>query len=77
MTQRNTTNVEKKINRRVTPKNQAKKMDPTSQALQKMSPLESTGLGIAAGVIEVAIDQPQLYWKNAKQQGLPFTLNPR
>eukprot|EP00940_MAST-03C_sp_MAST-3C-sp2_P002839 g2839.t1 len=50
--------------------------DRTSQALQRMSPAESTALGIAAGVIEVAIDQPQLYWKNAKQQGLPFTLNP-
>ena len=50
-----------------------KKEDP----LQLLSPLESTELGIAAGVIEVCINQPQLYLKNAAQQGLPFTLNPK
>ncbi len=41
-----------------------KKEDP----LQLLSPLESTELGIAAGVIEVCINQPQLYLKNAAQQ---------
>ena len=45
-----------------------KKEDP----LQLLSPLESTELGIAAGVIEVCINQPQLYLKNAAQQGLPY-----
>lgn len=34
-------------------------------------------LGIAAGIIEVTILQPMLYCKNATQQKLPFTLNPR
>ena len=42
-----------------------KREDP----LQLLSPLESTELGIAAGVIEVCINQPQLYLKNAAQQG--------
>jgi hypothetical protein len=45
-----------------------KKKDP----LQLLTPLESTGLGIAAGVIEVCINQPQLYLKNAAQQGTYF-----
>jgi hypothetical protein len=34
-------------------------------------------LGTIAAFIEGVILQPTLYWKNAKAQGLPFTLNPR
>ncbi|KAJ8604972.1 hypothetical protein CTAYLR_006904 [Chrysophaeum taylorii] len=45
--------------------------------LQRMSPVENGMLGVAAGVIEVCLLQPILYWKNAAQQKLPFTLNPR
>jgi hypothetical protein len=48
-----------------------------SDAIQKLSSTENTALGIAAGVIEVTILQPMLYCKNATQQKLPFTLNPR
>jgi len=32
---------------------------------------------MGAGTIEVCLLQPMLYCKNATQQGLPFTLNPR
>lgn len=42
-----------------------------------LGPGQNAVLGIAAGAIETAIDQPMLYWKNASQQGLPFTLQPR
>mmetsp|Transcript_83209 Transcript_83209/g.101963 ORF Transcript_83209/g.101963 Transcript_83209/m.101963 type:complete len:284 (+) Transcript_83209:853-1704(+) len=45
--------------------------------MQQLSGGENALLGVLAGAIEVCIDQPQLYWKNASQQGLPFTLNPR
>jgi hypothetical protein len=34
-------------------------------------------LGIIVGGLEVSIMQPTLYWKNAFQQNLPFTLNLR
>lgn len=33
-------------------------------------------LGVVAAFIEGIILQPTLYWKNAKAQGLPFSLNP-
>jgi solute carrier family 25 (mitochondrial carnitine/acylcarnitine transporter), member 20/29 len=38
---------------------------------------ENAVLGCAAGTIEVTILQPMLYLKNATQQGLPMTLDPR
>lgn len=38
---------------------------------------ENTVLGVCAGTIEVTILQPMLYCKNATQQGLPFTVDPR
>mmetsp|Transcript_16552 Transcript_16552/g.21211 ORF Transcript_16552/g.21211 Transcript_16552/m.21211 type:complete len:115 (-) Transcript_16552:237-581(-) len=44
---------------------------------QKLSAVENTALGVAAGTIEVTILQPMLYCKNATQQGLPFSLDPR
>mmetsp|Transcript_11433 Transcript_11433/g.23999 ORF Transcript_11433/g.23999 Transcript_11433/m.23999 type:complete len:277 (+) Transcript_11433:90-920(+) len=45
--------------------------------LQRLSGGENCVLGIAAGAIEVGINQPMLYCKNAVQQGLPFTMDPR
>jgi len=45
--------------------------------MQKLSGAENAVLGTIAGGIEVCIDQPMLYWKNAKQQNLPFTMNPK
>ena len=46
-------------------------------ALLKMSPMENAAIGVGAGTMEVCALQPMLYWKNATQQGLPLTLNPR
>ena len=42
-----------------------------------LSAPENAVLGCAAGTIEVTILQPMLYLKNATQQGLPLTLDPR
>jgi len=38
---------------------------------------KNTVIGITAGVVETITLQPMIYWKNALQQGLNFTLNPR
>jgi len=48
-----------------------------ADALQRLSPVENTCLGVAAGTIEVLLLQPMLYCKNATQQSLPLTLDPR
>ena len=45
--------------------------------MQKLTPVENTALGVAAGTIEVSLLQPMLYCKNATQQKLPFTIDPR
>ena len=45
--------------------------------LQKCSDSENLVLGMAAGAIEAVATQPLTYTKNARQQGLPYTLNPR
>ena len=37
--------------------------DGEKGVLQKLSDVENMGLGVAAGVIEICIDQPQLYFK--------------
>lgn len=42
-----------------------------------MSVFEILVIGVSSGTIEVTILQPTLYLKNATQQGLPFTLDPR
>lgn len=42
-----------------------------------LPPLENALLGVCAGTIEVTMLQPMLYCKNASQQGLPFTVDPR
>lgn len=44
---------------------------------QKLTSLENAQVGIAAGIIEVTILQPMLYWKNATQQKLQLTMNLR
>jgi solute carrier family 25 carnitine/acylcarnitine transporter 20/29 len=46
-------------------------------ALQKLTVVDNAIVGVAAGTIEVTILQPMLYCKNATQQRLPFTLDPR
>ena len=48
-----------------------------SDALQKLNPLENALLGVASGTIEVTILQPMLYCKNATQQGIKLTLDPK
>mmetsp|Transcript_13296 Transcript_13296/g.21768 ORF Transcript_13296/g.21768 Transcript_13296/m.21768 type:complete len:271 (-) Transcript_13296:207-1019(-) len=48
-----------------------------SDPYQKITTTENTILGVVAGTIEVTILQPMLYCKNASQQSLPFTLDPR
>lgn len=45
--------------------------------LQKLSGGQNCALGVLAGGIEVCINQPQLYFKNARQQNIPLTMNPR
>ena len=54
-----------------------KEEDEFQIKLQRLSPIENAAVGVAAGVIEVVSLQPILYWKNASQQGMPFTINPR
>ena len=43
----------------------------------KLTPLQNTKLGLYCGCLEVMLLQPMLYLKNATQQRLPLTLNPR
>ena len=43
----------------------------------KLSPLQNTKLGLYCGVLEVLLLQPILYLKNATQQRLALTLNPK
>ena len=43
----------------------------------ELTDMENIGVGVGAAFIEAVLLQPTLYWKNARAQGLPFTLNPR
>jgi hypothetical protein len=45
--------------------------------MEQLSEVENTLLGVAAGVIEVSLLQSTNYLKNAAQQGLPLTMNPK
>eukprot|EP00483_Globobulimina_turgida_P012323 UN12346 len=45
--------------------------------MQELTNAQNAAVGMLVGTIEVCIDQPFLYWKNAAQQHLPFTLNPK
>jgi hypothetical protein len=42
-----------------------------------LSESQNFSLGVVAAFIEGIILQPTLYWKNAKAQKLPFSINPR
>jgi len=44
--------------------------------MQRLSEAENVALGSVASFIQAVILQPTLYWKNASQQGLPFTMKP-
>ena len=43
----------------------------------ELSDSENVGVGVTAAFLEAILLQPTLYWKNARAQGLPFTLDPR
>ena len=43
----------------------------------KLTPYQNTKLGMYCGSLEVMLLQPILYLKNATQQRLPLTINPR
>eukprot|EP00038_Savillea_parva_P011222 m.196022 g.196022 ORF g.196022 m.196022 type:complete len:265 (+) comp19676_c0_seq1:208-1002(+) len=45
--------------------------------MQNLNDGENMALGGAAAFVEAVILQPTIYWKNAAQQGRPFTLNPK
>ena len=45
--------------------------------LQRLTSAENTMIGLATGAIDVSTTQWVLYCKNASQQGLPLTMNPR
>ena len=42
-----------------------------------LSDLENISLGFFCGAVDCTLLQATNYWKNAKQQGLPFSLDPR
>ena len=42
----------------------------------RLSDVENVGVGMLAAFIEGVLLQPTLYWKNARAQGLPFTMKP-
>ena len=45
--------------------------------MEDLSESENAGLGVFTAVVETSLLQPTLYWKNARQQRLPITLDPR
>jgi len=45
--------------------------------LQRLTDSENLQVGLACGAIDVTCTQWMLYCKNASQQGLPLTMNPR
>jgi solute carrier family 25 carnitine/acylcarnitine transporter 20/29 len=44
--------------------------------MQNLTEAENMALGASAAAVEAVILQPTIYWKNAAQQGLPFTMKP-
>ena len=48
-----------------------------AERMQALSPGQNALVGSCAGTIEILLLQPMLYCKNASQQGLPLTLDPR
>mmetsp|Transcript_36040 Transcript_36040/g.82775 ORF Transcript_36040/g.82775 Transcript_36040/m.82775 type:complete len:291 (+) Transcript_36040:28-900(+) len=51
--------------------------ESSEDPLRRLSEHESLRLGNLVGAIDQVLTQPILYWKNAFQQGVPFTMNPR
>lgn len=47
------------------------------QVLQRLDDNQNAVLGICAGIIEAIVTQPLTFWKNMRQQGQPFTVDPR
>jgi hypothetical protein len=45
--------------------------------MQQLSELENSVIGALGGLIEVSIMQPMNYWKNATQQGIPLSMEPK
>ena len=45
--------------------------------MEELTELENAELGVFTAAIETSILQPTLYWKNARQQQLPMSLDPR
>jgi hypothetical protein len=45
--------------------------------LQRLNETENLAVGLATGVVDVSLTQWMLYCKNASQQGMPLTLNPK
>jgi len=43
----------------------------------ELSDTQNVCVGVGAAFIEAVLLQPTLYWKNARAQNLPFTLNPK
>lgn len=43
----------------------------------KLTEGQNVTIGVVAAVLEGVILQPTLYWKNARAQKAPFTMNPR
>jgi len=47
------------------------------QVLQRLDENQNAVLGVCAGIIEAVATQPLTFYKNMKQQGQPFTIDPR
>ncbi|KAL1520255.1 hypothetical protein AB1Y20_023725 [Prymnesium parvum] len=45
--------------------------------METLNDAENAALGASVAVLEGVLLQPTLYWKNAMQQALPFTIDPR
>eukprot|EP00658_Telonema_sp_P-2_P063967 TRINITY_DN52838_c0_g1_i1.p1 TRINITY_DN52838_c0_g1~~TRINITY_DN52838_c0_g1_i1.p1 ORF type:complete len:145 (-),score=25.31 TRINITY_DN52838_c0_g1_i1:8-442(-) len=48
----------------------------SEDVMQRLSPNQNCGLGMASGVLCKMVNYPLLVWKNASQQGRPISLNP-
>eukprot|EP00041_Stephanoeca_diplocostata_P008352 m.123825 g.123825 ORF g.123825 m.123825 type:complete len:103 (-) comp17280_c0_seq2:910-1218(-) len=48
-----------------------------SDGFSRLTPLQNAALGVSAGTIEIFALQPMLYCKNATQQNLPLSINPK
>lgn len=57
------------------PQNMAK--EDIHISLQRLTAVENSTMGLISAVIEMSMNQWMLYCKNATQQGLKLTLNPR